>query len=215
MAAAAKRSRGTIVQQSMIESTQSFLQTLPEKAKEDLSLKETALKLKAPLQAALAKGYTYEELAAMLKEKGISISAATLKNYVPTGKRSGKGPSTRLKTRKSAAKQVQSETASPSPVPALETPPEQSPEPLAVPETPSKRRGRATKKTTTPESPKAAEATNVSESTESTATKATSRSRSSAAKARTSTKQTAENAAKRPSTPRAQSGRTRKKSGQS
>jgi hypothetical protein len=82
-----KKPKATAVKQSSIEHTSAFLQSLPEKPKEDLSLREAIDQLREPLQAALRRGYTYLELADMLTEKGIKISAFTLKNYVPSGKR--------------------------------------------------------------------------------------------------------------------------------
>ncbi|MGI0484159.1 hypothetical protein ACN4EK_01910 [Pantanalinema rosaneae CENA516] len=97
-------SRGTTVKQAAIDDAQSALQGLPEKPKEKLSLKEAVEKLKAPLQAALAKGYSYQELAMMLKENDIVISAATLKNYVPVGKRAAKSQSTATKPRRGTKK---------------------------------------------------------------------------------------------------------------
>jgi hypothetical protein len=82
-----KRSKTAAVKQSSIGNTSAFLESLPEKPKEELSLKEAIDQLREPLRAALSRGYTYAELAEMLTEKGIKISAFTLKNYVPSGKR--------------------------------------------------------------------------------------------------------------------------------
>jgi len=82
-----KRQKAIAVKQSSIGNTSAFLESLPEKPKEDLSLREAIDQLREPLRAALLRGYTYLELAEMLTEKGIKISAFTLKNYVPSGKR--------------------------------------------------------------------------------------------------------------------------------
>lgn len=92
-----KRSKTPNVKQTNVDQAMTFLEDLPEKPKEDLSLKEAVDRLRVSLQAALAKGYTYEDLSAMLTQKGIQISASTLKNYVPSGRRqsSGKTPRTR------------------------------------------------------------------------------------------------------------------------
>ncbi len=93
-----KRSKATLVKKEMVEEANSFLQDLPEKQKEDLSLKEAVNKLREPIQEALAKGYSYPDLAKMLSEKGIKISALTLKNYAPSGrKQSSKGKPRRAK----------------------------------------------------------------------------------------------------------------------
>lgn len=82
-----KRPKASAVKQASIKDTNAFLQSLPEKPKEDLSLREAVEQMRDSVRGALAKGYTYQELAAMLTEKGIKISAFTLKNYVPSGRR--------------------------------------------------------------------------------------------------------------------------------
>lgn len=82
-----KRSKASAVKQASIKDTNAFLQSLPDKPKEDLSLREAVEQMRDSVRGALAKGYTYQELAAMLTDKGIKISAFTLKNYVPSGRR--------------------------------------------------------------------------------------------------------------------------------
>lgn len=97
-AATSKRPKSASVKNASLEQTGAFLQALPEKPKEELSLKEAIAQLQEPLRAALAKGYSYQELAAMLAETGIHISAFTLKNYVPSGKRRSTKEQTATKT---------------------------------------------------------------------------------------------------------------------
>lgn len=82
-----KRSKASAVKQASIKDTNAFLESLPEKPKEDLSLREAVEQMRDSVRGALAKGYTYQELAAMLTDQGIRISAFTLKNYVPSGRR--------------------------------------------------------------------------------------------------------------------------------
>lgn len=82
-----KRPKATVVKQDSIEQTNTFLQSLPEKPKENLSLREAIDQMQDSLREALSKGYNYQELAALLTEQGIKISAFTLKNYVPSGRR--------------------------------------------------------------------------------------------------------------------------------
>lgn len=81
-----KRSKSSLNQQTVGHAI-SFLQDLPEKPKEDLSLKEAVEQMHEPIKAALAKGYSYDDIAKMLSDKGIKISALTLKNYAPSGRR--------------------------------------------------------------------------------------------------------------------------------
>jgi len=94
-----KKPKATLVKQDAIDQTSVFLQSLPEKPKENLSLREAIDQMQDSLREALAKGYNYQELAAMLTEQGIKISAFTLKNYVPSGRRRAtKGQTTKTKT---------------------------------------------------------------------------------------------------------------------
>ncbi|MDX2242444.1 MAG: hypothetical protein NW224_17295 [Leptolyngbyaceae cyanobacterium bins.302] len=117
-----KRTRATIVSPEAVEQATVLLEELPEKPKEDLSLREAVGQMQDSLKAALAKGYSYEELAQMLAKQGIQISAFTLKNYVPSGKRS----TSKGKTRKSSKTQDDALEIEP----ISETPPvEESPEP--------------------------------------------------------------------------------------
>lgn len=201
-----KGSRATLVKQSAVEDARVFLQALPEKPKEDLSLKETVDKLKAPLQAALAKGYTYPELAAQLESQGIHISATTLKNYLPSGKRSGKGQSTT--TPKRAAKQVRSTTSTTSI--ASSSSGEVSPAAESVLSvSPTSQRGRGKMTTGTARKSKA---TATKEPAETSAPETDSRSRSRTAKTPTSTKQAAKSAgSQRAAATRSKSSKTAKK----
>lgn len=82
-----RRSRATLVKSDVVKEVNLFLQELPEKQKDDYSLKEAVDKLKEPLQDALSKGYTYDDLVKILAGRGIKISALTLKNYLPSGKK--------------------------------------------------------------------------------------------------------------------------------
>jgi hypothetical protein len=133
-----KRTRATMVSPEAIGHATTFLQELPEKPKEDLSLREAVGQMQDSLKAALAKGYSYEELAQMLAGQGIQISAFTLKNYVPSGKRSvSKGKPRRSK--KDAGDEVPSVTVE------VEQPPVDPPE-----EKPAKTRQAPTKTAVVP-----------------------------------------------------------------
>jgi hypothetical protein len=87
MAATTRRSKSMTIQPTIVTTASSFLEDLPAKPKENFSLREAVDQLRDPLKTALSKGYSYQDLASMLHEQGIEISASTLKNYVPSGKR--------------------------------------------------------------------------------------------------------------------------------
>jgi hypothetical protein len=69
----AAHSKTAAVKQGTIDHTISFLTELPEKPKDDLSLREAVKQMQAQLKAALAKGYSYADLAKLLTDKGIKV----------------------------------------------------------------------------------------------------------------------------------------------
>lgn len=100
---AKKSSKSSRIQSQAVNRTKAALQDLPEKAAGLISLQEAIHQLRAPLKAALNKGYSYQELAAMLQQQGISISRSTLRSYLALDKqqnsrnsRSGKAESRKM-----------------------------------------------------------------------------------------------------------------------
>ena len=59
---------------------------IPPKPKQGMTLREAISKFKPTITKALKRGYTYEEVAAILTEEGISIKGATLKQYLAESK---------------------------------------------------------------------------------------------------------------------------------
>jgi hypothetical protein len=72
----------TTVSKTFIEKVASTLQDLPEKPKEELLLREAMEEMYDDLAAALAKGYSLEEMVAILNDKGIDINIPSLKYYM-------------------------------------------------------------------------------------------------------------------------------------
>jgi len=58
----------------------------PTKPKQGMTLREVITKAKPMITKALKRGYTYDEIAAILTEEGISIKGATLKQYLNESK---------------------------------------------------------------------------------------------------------------------------------
>lgn len=137
-----KRPKNTLVQQSAIQQVETLLQSLPEKQAEEVSVRGAVHQLKDQLKSALERGYSYDELVGILAEQGINLTAATLKAYLPPGKRQAKGATKRAYTRKPKATQA----GSMAPVPA----PEADRVPTATPAEakPSPKTKRTTTKTT-------------------------------------------------------------------
>lgn len=119
--ASSRRSRAVNVSREAVDQVGVLLQQLPEKPKEAVSLQEAVNQLQEEIRLALSKGYSYAELAPLLGERGIAISANTLKRYVSIGRgKSGKGrkPSTNGR-RKKAASAEEAESAN-SEAPSIE-----------------------------------------------------------------------------------------------
>jgi hypothetical protein len=88
MAGSKRRSpTSTLVSKGSIEKAGSALVDLPEKPKEIWSLREAIDALKDQITLALDRGYTYPEISQMLTNRGVEISASTLKYYLSAVKR--------------------------------------------------------------------------------------------------------------------------------
>ena len=104
--ATSRRSRAVNVSREAVDQVGVLLQQLPEKPKEAVSLQEAVNQLQEEIRLALSKGYSYAELAPLLGEQGIAISANTLKRYVSIGRgKTGRGrkPSTNGRRKKTTA----------------------------------------------------------------------------------------------------------------
>ncbi|HEY9642244.1 MAG TPA: hypothetical protein V6C57_17285 [Coleofasciculaceae cyanobacterium] len=77
-----KGTKAANVSKLSLDQVGSFLQDLPEKTKDQLSLREAVDQLYGVIKAALAKGYSYDDIAKLLAGQEIAISALTLKRYV-------------------------------------------------------------------------------------------------------------------------------------
>ena len=147
---AGKRLKTVIVKKESIDHAGAFLQQLPEKPKENLSLREAINQLRDQLKAALIKGYSYEDLAKMLTGKGIDISPSTLKNYVPSGKRQAAKELAMATAPKTRRKKIDAETLIAEEPVAPTVPIEDDEEPAELaPAKPVRGRGRSAAKTKT------------------------------------------------------------------
>lgn len=73
----------------VISAAKTRLKGLPEKPKEPkaVPLSEAIRQIKSEVQAALKRGYTFDEITQALKEDGIDIGTPTLKSYMYRGAR--------------------------------------------------------------------------------------------------------------------------------
>lgn len=90
-----------------ITNSAALLEALP--TQESHTLRDAIQKLHPNIEAALQKGYSYEELALIMKEQGVPVSVSSLKRYLTEVRASiRKKP---RKTRKTSATVVQSPEA--------------------------------------------------------------------------------------------------------
>jgi IS30 family transposase len=145
----------TLVNKPAIDEAAEALENLPEKTKEKLSLREAVDVLRDQITAALDKGYSYEDIAAMLEKQDITIAPSSLKHYLARSNRQLKQETgTQTRRKRAVAKPAEAEPENEDlaePVSAIEAEPEAEPAP--------KRRGR----------PPASEATPAATKTRSTA----------------------------------------------
>ncbi|NJL55058.1 TraK family protein [bacterium] len=86
-----KRSRSfTPVSRASIEQAMQSLQSLLEKPKEELAANEAFLFMRDTVQAALSKGYSYEEISERLRQQGVELSGSSLRYYMARVRRSEK-----------------------------------------------------------------------------------------------------------------------------
>lgn len=88
------------VKTNTIEAAIKKLEAAPQKQKEEHTLRESIELMKDAIKGILERGYNYDEVAAMLSESGITISGATLKQYMTalTKKKRSTKPSPRKVT---------------------------------------------------------------------------------------------------------------------
>lgn len=101
MAPTTRRSpNATLVTQSAIDEASNALQDLPEKPRDKLSLREAVETLREPIVAALEKGYSYEDITAMLANQGVTIAPSSLKHYLARSNRQLKAKGAGTQTRR-------------------------------------------------------------------------------------------------------------------
>lgn len=82
-----RSSAAAAVTKSAIAEASTLLKELPEKPKNNWSLREAVSLLQESITEALDRGYTYEEVAVLLGKQGVSIAAPSLKRYLAAVKR--------------------------------------------------------------------------------------------------------------------------------
>lgn len=97
----------TLVTKTAVEQASQALQELPEKPREKLSLREVVDALREHITAALDKGYSYEDITAMLAAQGVSIAPSSLKHYLARSNRQIKAKGTAPAGRRRQTKEAE------------------------------------------------------------------------------------------------------------
>lgn len=79
---AQQKTKRTTITRAIADQFSQKLEQLPEKKKTELTPKELVFENSQQLDSALARGYDYDDLVAMLKGDGIQLSKATLRQYL-------------------------------------------------------------------------------------------------------------------------------------
>lgn len=88
MATTKKRASGSAtISKAAIEQIGLKLKDLPEKPKENLSLRETVSELHDSITTALNRGYSYDEIVKILATQDVSITVASLKRYLAAARK--------------------------------------------------------------------------------------------------------------------------------
>ena len=145
MATTRKRSSASAsISKPAIETVRSTLSELPEKPKENLSLREAIGELHESITDALNRGYSYEEVVEILSTQGVSITVASLKRYLAAARKevADKPKRTRQTANRSRKAQLirQSEDLSSAASPPSEIPASDASADPAPTETPKRRR---------------------------------------------------------------------------
>ena len=94
-----------------LESALSRLKALEEKKQSEYSLRELIKQILPNIQSVIKKGYSFDEVANLLKQDEINISETTLRQYVREFSKDSKGKSSSIKVKKTEDKSSKSESA--------------------------------------------------------------------------------------------------------
>lgn len=123
-----KRSpNATLTSKVAIDQATAALQDLPDKPKENVSLREAVDLLQDDIIAALNKGYSYEEMTEVLSKQGISIAPSSLKHYLARSKRQAQPKSAAAKTRQPRSTTAKSAKSKAEPVEEVASSPPEAP----------------------------------------------------------------------------------------
>lgn len=143
------RTKSANVSQTAISQVGSFLQDLSAKPREELSLREAIELLAEPIRGAMAKGYSQEDIVAILSENGIKTTVATLKRYIMLSGSPKKAKTSR--TSKRTAKELVAEEPAAKPARGGRKPAAATAAPKAAPKAANGRRKSAAAKVEAPQ----------------------------------------------------------------
>jgi hypothetical protein len=122
-----------------IEALRSILTELPRHQPKEVSKQEAIALLASELGAARRRGYTPDELARILSERGVAINAATLRGYLRRNRSSRRGHENKAATDRrdrTAAPATPTSSAPTAPAPASPSSPPRAPAAGVIPDSP-------------------------------------------------------------------------------
>jgi hypothetical protein len=159
-----RASASSPISKDALEQAQLSLTGLPEKPKAGVALREAVEQMQDAIVGALAKGYSHEDVASLLTEKGVEINAPSLKYYLSRLKKTKRRKVTTGTTgRRGRAKASAEATESSNESVAAEAPAKKTTRGKATGQTAS-RRAAAKSKSTAAEASVAVEPTSTSKS---------------------------------------------------
>ncbi|HEY9623745.1 MAG TPA: hypothetical protein V6C78_25530 [Crinalium sp.] len=109
-----RRSASSTVPKTVVEQATLSLVELPDKPKEHLQIREAVEQMLDTILVALSKGYSHEDVASLLRDKGLDITPSSLKYYLSRfKKKQAAAPSKPRKTRRTKASAGESEADAP------------------------------------------------------------------------------------------------------
>lgn len=86
------------IKKSTLDKTVTELKKLPSKPKDIFTLRDAIYEIYSDIQSVISKGYSFDEVAALLSKGGIEIKGITLKQYLADYRRKGqKGAGSKAK----------------------------------------------------------------------------------------------------------------------
>jgi hypothetical protein len=141
-----RASASKAIPKAALEKVQLSLSGLPEKTRQGVPLREAVEQMQDVIVEALAKGYSYEDVASLLTEQGVDINAPSLKYHLSRLKKTKRTRAAKGTTGRKRRTKASDETVA-EPLPASEAAAKKSTKTKTSTKAPSRRAAAKTKST--------------------------------------------------------------------